>query len=249
MARYQIIFSYDGTDFKGSQRQAVSRTVQGEIEKSLLKLGWSGKSIWVAGRTDTGTHAEGQVAAFDLEWMYGVKRLQVALNAYLPRDIAVKSVTLVDDKFSPRFDAVSRRYRYRLFTSSVRDPLRERYAWRVWPPVTGMQNFSGIWEGRYNFDLYGSSPSRGGSTIRTVLSSQWYEMGDEWTYEIEADAFLYRMVRRLVYVQVLAGQGRLTEDILLQSLDNQADVRSKLKKEIPAGLASAAGLTLMEVKY
>ena len=68
MARYQMILAYDGTDFVGSQRQANPRTVQGELEKALRKLGWSGNSVLLAGRTDTGVHAAGQVAAFDLEW-------------------------------------------------------------------------------------------------------------------------------------------------------------------------------------
>ena len=75
MARYQIILAYDGTDFLGSQRQASSRTVQSELEKALRKIGWQGKSILLAGRTDTGTHASGQVAAFDLDWGHGLDEL------------------------------------------------------------------------------------------------------------------------------------------------------------------------------
>jgi tRNA pseudouridine38-40 synthase len=71
MARYQIILAYDGTGFLGSQRQASSRTAQSELEKALRKLGWHGKTIYLAGRTDTGTHASGQVASFDLDWGHG----------------------------------------------------------------------------------------------------------------------------------------------------------------------------------
>ena len=75
MARYQIILAYDGTEFLGSQRQAGSRTVQIELEKALRKIGWQGRSILLAGRTDTGTHASGQVAAFDLDWGHGLAKL------------------------------------------------------------------------------------------------------------------------------------------------------------------------------
>ncbi len=90
MARYQIILAYDGTGFLGSQRQASSRTTQSELEKALRKLGWHGKTVYLAGRTDTGTHASGQVVAFDLDWSHGLEKLQDALNAHLPRDMAVK---------------------------------------------------------------------------------------------------------------------------------------------------------------
>ncbi len=135
MARYQVILAYDGTDFAGSQRQAKSRTVQGEFEKALQRLGWPGRSAMMAGRTDAGVHAAGQVAAFDFDWAHTPEELGRALNANLPADMAVHRVQAVPAEFHPRFDAASRRYRYRLFCRNSRDPLRERYAWRVWPAV------------------------------------------------------------------------------------------------------------------
>ena len=108
MARYQIILAYDGTGFRGSQRQADFRTVQSELEAALRKLGWSGRTVYLAGRTDTGTHASGQVVAFDLDWHHGLDDLQDALNAHLPQDMAVLAVKMMADDFHPRFDAVSR---------------------------------------------------------------------------------------------------------------------------------------------
>ena len=105
MARYQIILAYDGTGFLGSQRQAGARTAQSELEKALRKLGWPGKTVVLAGRTDTGTHASGQVAAFDLDWKHGPEKLQDALNAHLPLDMAVREVKEAADDFHPRFDA------------------------------------------------------------------------------------------------------------------------------------------------
>ena len=90
MARYQVILAYDGTGFTGSQRQANSRTVQGELEKALCKLGWSDRAVLMAGRTDTGVHATGQVAAFDFEWAHSADKLLWALNKHLPSDLVVR---------------------------------------------------------------------------------------------------------------------------------------------------------------
>jgi tRNA pseudouridine38-40 synthase len=245
MARYQITLAYDGTGFLGSQRQASSRTAQSELEKALRNLGWNGKTVYLAGRTDTGTHASGQVAAFDLDWVHGLQKLQDALNAYLPRDMAVREVKAAADAFHPRFDASSRCYRYRLFCASVRDPLRERYAWRVWPAVTDIRPLASIWPGRHDFAAFGSPPRSGGSTVRTVMSAEWQQQGDEWIFEIQADAFLYRMVRRLVYAQVAVGQSRLSAETLISALEARKDAQA----QIPASLAPASGLTLVEVRY
>jgi tRNA pseudouridine38-40 synthase len=253
MARYQIILAYDGTHFLGSQRQASSRTVQGELEKALRKIGWSGQTIYLAGRTDTGTHASGQVAAFDLDWDHGLSHLQKALNTHLPVDLAVREVRLAVDAFHPRFDASSRHYRYRLFSADVRDPLRERYAWRVWPAVADLKPLAAIWLGTHDFAAFGSPTRANGGTVRTVLSAEWKNQGDEWTFDIQADAFLYRMVRRLVYVQVAVGQGRLPVDVLVRMLENPSgsnrEIGNEARDRIPASLAPASGLTLVEVRY
>jgi tRNA pseudouridine38-40 synthase len=249
MARYQIILAYDGTNFLGSQRQAISRTVQSELEKTLRKIGWQGKTVYLAGRTDTGTHASGQVAAFDLEWNHPLEKLQDALNALLPRDMAVRQVRVAPDHFHPRFDATSRRYCYRLYCAEVHDPLRERYAWRVWPAVANLSQLAAIWLGKHDFAAFGSPPRSGGSTVRTVLSARWQQTADEWIFEIQADAFLYRMVRRLVHAQVAVGQTRLSADTLAQALDDRIEIRQEAQNQIPARLAPACGLTLVEVCY
>jgi tRNA pseudouridine38-40 synthase len=249
MARYQIILAYDGTDFLGSQRQASSRTAQSELEKALRKIGWHGRTVYLAGRTDTGTHASGQVAAFDLDWSHGTGKLQDALNAHLPRDMAVKQVEQAADTFHPRFDASSRSYRYRLFCASVRDPLRERFAWRVWPAVTDLKPLARVWLGTHDFTAFGTSPRPGGSTVRTVMAAEWQQQGDEWIFEVQADAFLYRMVRRLVFSQVAVGQARLSAEVLARALDDRSDIRQSAQTMLPAGLAPACGLTLVEVRY
>jgi tRNA pseudouridine38-40 synthase len=253
MARYQIILAYDGTHFLGSQRQASSRTIQGELEKALCKIGWNGQTVILAGRTDTGTHASGQVAAFDLGWSHGLDHLQKALNSHLPHDMVVREVREAAETFHPRFDARSRHYRYRLFCSNLRDPLQERYAWRVWPAVTDLTPLAVIWPGTHDFSAFGSPTRKDGSTVRKILSASWQNHGGEWTFDILADAFLYRMVRRLVFVQVAVGQGRLPAEslalALMQGTGSVRNITDKTQVRIPASLAPACGLTLVEVRY
>jgi tRNA pseudouridine38-40 synthase len=253
MARYQIILSYDGSAFVGSQRQGSSqalnramnsRTVQGELEQALTSLGWQGKSTLIAGRTDTGVHASGQVAAFDYQWNHSVEELVAALNSQLPPDIAVSMAKIVTDDFHPRFDATSRRYCYRLFSQPLRNPLRERYAWRVWPGLNEdiLLAVARCFLGRHDFAAFGSPPKLGSSTVRTVMKSEWHLQSDEWTFEVQADGFLYRMVRKLVHVQVAVAQGRVSVQTIVDALDDKP-------QGIPGGIAPANGLTLVEVTY
>jgi len=243
MARYQFILAYDGTHFEGSQRQLKKRTVQGEFEKALQKIGWKGRSAQLAGRTDSGVHAEGQAAAADLEWGHGESDLVAALNANLPADLAVRSAHEAPADFQPRFDATSRLYRYRLFCDNVREPTRERFLWRVWPEVNGslLNEVAQVFIGRYDFASFGSAPTRGASTVRTVLLSAWTRQNGEWQFQVRADAFLYRMVRRLVFVQVAVAQNRLMVETVRQALNKKAPLL--------AGLAPAHGLSLIEVNY
>ncbi len=249
MARYQIILAYNGARFLGSQRQANSRTVQGELENALGQLGWMGRSVLMAGRTDSGVHATGQVASFDLEWRHTDDALLRSLNANLPADVAVREVRKTSMDFHPRFDATSRRYRYRLFCQPVRDPLREAYAWRIRREMTTdlLHVVASLFLGSHEYAAYGTPPRTGSSTLRNVMKSEWQQHGDEWHYEVQANAFLYRMVRRMVFVQVAVAQGKITVDDVTRSLAGQGEVPQV--GELPSGLAPAHGLTLVEVIY
>lgn len=244
MAHYQIILAYDGTDFLGSQRQAENhRTVQGELENALRKMGWSGKSVLMAGRTDAGVHACGQVASFDLNWRHGLEALVNALNANLPADMAVLRAETAPDSFHPRFDAAARRYRYRIFSRPQRDPLRERYAWRVFPaPKENVLNaLAAMLPGIHDFAAFGSPPRPNGSTKRQIFQAQWKKQADEWHFEVQANAFLYHMVRRLVRSQIVIAQGKFPQEIFARALAEQA--------ELPSGIAPPNGLTLVDVSY
>jgi tRNA pseudouridine38-40 synthase len=244
LARYKIILAYDGTGLFGSQRQATARTAQSELEKALRRLGWQEKSVLLAGRTDSGVHASGQVAAFDLQWKHEPADLVRALNSNLPPEMAVSAAQIVRDDFHPRFGAASRRYCYRLYCQPLRDPLRERYSWRQWPnlELVDLMEAARLIIGKHDFAAFGTPPRPGNSSVRTVIKAEWHNLDDEWTFEIQADAFLYHMVRRLVFVQVAVGQGKFPAQVI-------ADLLADGPGLIPAGLAPANGLTLVEVTY
>lgn len=246
MARYKLTLAYDGSAFAGSQRQAHRRTVQSELERAARKLGWSGSAVILAGRTDAGVHADGQVAALDLTWRHDLQALRDALNAHLPQDLAVVGAEVAGESFHPRFDARSRRYRYDVRFGSVRHPLQDRLAWRVWPPVelSDLQRVAGLLAGNRDYGAFGSAARKGGDTRRTVVESAWSLQDSLLSYHVTADGFLYRMVRRLVYVQIAVGQGKCTETVVVQALEKGRRVPA-----LPAGTAPPQGLRLMEVSY
>jgi tRNA pseudouridine38-40 synthase len=160
---------------------------------------------------------------------------------------------MVPPTFHPRFDALSRRYRYRLFCQPIRDPIRERFAWRVWPTLRGdaLPEIAKLFLGTHDFSAFGSPTTPRGGTVRTVMKAEWTQSRaaeDEWYFEVQADAFLYRMVRRLVFVQVAFAQGKVSAETIAHSLANVVSAGMKNEK-IPAGLAPAHGLTLVEVAY
>ncbi len=244
MERYKLILAYDGTEFLGSQRQGSRRTVQGEVESALRSLGWQDASILLAGRTDTGVHATGQVAAFDLEWKHPIEDLKAALNSRLPGDISVWKVESAASGFHPRFDARARCYHYRVIEQKERNPVQERYAWRIEEAVT-----SGLLDkaakrliGKHDFMNFGRAMHAGNSTVRTVFAAGWYpQEKHSWIFQVIADAFLYHMVRRMVFLQVLVGTKRISPEVFSELLGNE--------RKAPAGNAPAAGLELKACFY
>ena len=224
MVRYQIILAYDGSLFKGFQRQAKARSVQGELESALRRLNWQGRAILAAGRTDTGAHATGQVVAFDLDWSHPIDELQQALNGLLPADIAVQAVRTVNPGFHPRYHAAWRRYRYQIYCQPVRHPLLDRYAWQVWPAaeLSRLQEAASLLIGTHDFAAFGTPPRPVSSTVRTVFQAGWWEETPYLVFEITAQAFLYHMVRRLVHMQVQIGQAGWSQRSIRQALQATA---------------------------
>ncbi len=241
---YKVTLSYDGTAFSGMQRQTNGRSVQAEVEPALRPLGWQGKSFAAAGRTDAGVHASGQVIAFELDWKHSADKLVSALNAGLPGDVAASHASKAPAGFHPRFDAKQRTYRYRLFCQPQRDPLRERYAWRVWPAVklSALRAAARSLKGEHDFAAFGSPPKQGGETVRKVMRANWTKTSeDEYVFEVAANAFLYHMVRRMVGLQVKIGQRLAEPEAIQRSLDGKI---GKVRE-----LAPAQGLCLVAVEY
>lgn len=243
MAHYKLILAYDGTNYNGFQRQAIKTSVQATFEEALRRLGWQGRAIMPSGRTDSGVHAKGQVVSFNLDWNHPDYALQNALNAFLPADIAVQSVQQVAPDFHPRYDALSRRYRYQLYWQSARDPLRDRYAWRLdrKPELSLMQAAANDLLGEHNFIAFGKALKEDGTTIRRIYSADWVEEEDGMSFTIIGNAFLYHMVRRIVYVLVRIGLGELPVETVRIGLEN-------LSTGI-VSLAPARGLTLEAVTF
>ena len=242
-ANLMAVVEYDGTDYLGFQLQAQGPTVQGEIEQALAAVTQGETRIIAAGRTDTGVHAQGQVIAFSTAWRHPVEELQRALNAVLPEDIAVRELRPVAEDFHPRFDAVSREYRYTILNQPLRSPLVRRFAYHF-PrrlDVAAMNEAAGILMGTHDFASFGQAP-QGDNTVRTVYRAQWTSEEPFVYFDIVANAFLYRMVRSLVGTLLLVGTGELSlagfEEIL-QSAD-----RDRAGQAVPAH-----GLCLMKVNY
>jgi tRNA pseudouridine38-40 synthase len=257
--RLAALVAYDGTCFKGFQRQAPERgrTVQGHLEDALAQLTGVATPVEGAGRTDSGVHASGQVITFSSAASHREATWLRALNALLPTDVAVRAVRVVDDGVHARKSALTRSYCYRILCESVRAPLRERYAWRI-PQrleVGAMREAANRLLGEHDFGAFGSSPRDSredgyrGHTVRTLLQAEcdWRAPGgdaspDEVACRFTANAFLTGMVRRLVGTLVLVGLGRLSVDGFQRILEARA-------KAHPGILAPAQGLCLTGVHY
>ena len=244
MAPYQVIISYDGTEFSGFQRQNNTRTVQAEFERTLKKLGWQDQTILFAGRTDSGVHAEGQVVSFRLDWQHTDRELLNALNDKLPDAISVREVKQTYEGFHPRYDAKARVYRYQVYISGSRDALLERFYWRTWPAPDAdilKESVSGI-VGTHDFRRLGCEINgEEKSTQKTVESARWeYLDSRHLIFQIRAQSFLYHMVRRIVFILVKIGQRRI----------EPVDLNTELEfSELPSGIAPANGLFLEKVIY
>ena len=208
-----------------------------------------------AGRTDSGVHALGQVVAFDLDWGHGEEALRRAMNANLPPDLSVWEVGAAPQDFHPRFQAHSRRYRYAIYCSRVRQPLRDRVAWRVHQEfrIEPLEQATRTLIGRQDFAAFGSAPEPGGHTVRTVLRAGWRQTPAEsswgttpptggWAFEIEADAFLHQMVRTVVGTLKQVAVGAL-------SPEEFGSLMAARRRDAAGPPAPACGLCLMEVTY
>lgn len=253
--RVRAAIAYDGTDYAGFQRQSDVATVQETIEVALAGVTQEQITIVAAGRTDAGVHALGQVVAFDTDWRHGVAQLHKAMNAVLPSDIAVFELEEADADFHPRFDARRRLYRYRVFNGTIQSPLTRRYSLHVPYSLDAdrMHEAAALLVGEHDFATFGQPP-QGRATVRRVFSAMWREVfsfgpfdaesgsGVCLEFDIEANAFLYRMVRSVVGTLLEVGQGRMSVQMF-------KDVFKSGERGQAGKTVEPHGLCLMEVVY
>ncbi len=215
MRRLAFTVAYDGTFWCGSQRQSNGRTIQGELERVLEELFKAPTLVTLAGRTDAGVHARGQIAAFETEnQSLPVERLGLAMNARLDRSIRVREPREVEAEFHPRFSATGRVYVYRLQIGDE-NPLTRQIAasWTKQLDLTAARDASRAFLGEHDFKAWQSAGSPTPTTVRQVRRIEMRETAAFGSrlieIEIEADAFLYQMVRNIVGALLEAGRGRL----------------------------------------
>jgi tRNA pseudouridine38-40 synthase len=241
--RIALLLEYDGAAYGGSQRQANAPSVQAALEEAIERLTGRFARTAFAGRTDAGVHAVGQVAAFTTEARHTRETWRRALNAHLPRDVAVRAVAEVAPDFNPR-RALRRTYRYCIWTAPVRTPLLGRLTWHVSGRLdhNAMVEAAGTLIGEHDFAAFGGSPGPGRSTRRRMDRADLSRAGAQATFEIEGNAFLPHQVRRTVGALVEIGRGRLAP----------ASIARWLERPEPNAAGPTApphGLCLMRVTY
>ncbi len=242
ISRIALIVEYEGTRYHGSQLQANSPTIQGEMECALRKLSGETVRITAASRTDAGGHARGQVMSFKTKSAFPPQTWVKGLNFYLPQDIAVKAAYRVSLDFNVRRDAISREYHYHILNDRVRSPFMQRFAYLVPQPldIEAMNYACQVLIGEHDFASF-SSLQRDG-TVRRVYMTEVSKKGDLVLFDMVANSFLPRQVRNTIGGLIRVGSGKITPETFweLAEMRRAGAVR-------PA--APAHGLCLMEIDY
>ncbi len=238
--RLKLTLEYDGAAFRGWAAQPGLRTVEGEIQAALTQVypGWRG--LAVAGRTDTGVHALGQVASVDVDGGPPNERAAEALNAVLAKDVAVVASEEAEPDFHARHSARSRSYRYRIFRRRIQSPLEARRSWWYPKPIdeAALADSAELLLGKHDFRAFTPTTTQHAVLQRTVHEARWLERGEVLEFEITADGFLRHMVRTMVGTMLELPPERIGE--LLEG---------NLQRSDAGTTAPAWGLYLERVEY
>ena len=242
----RLLLAYDGTGFRGwaAQRDLSIRTVEGELSAVLGRIVNEPIKLSVAGRTDAGVHAQGQVTSFTTTTNLAPDRIRDAVNAILGPELVVRRASEAPGGFDARFSATAREYRYAIATGDVADPFTARYAWHR-PGrlhVLSMRRAGALLLGEHDFASFCRDPGRGRSTVRDLQRVAVRRAGDQLTIAFRANAFLHQMVRSLVGALVTVGTGRLEPDAVDRILAAQ-------DRAAAPQIAPPHGLTLERVIY
>ncbi len=211
MPRYRINIEYDGTPFLGWQRQAVGPSVQGALEEALVKFSGETPGVRGAGRTDSGVHALGQVAHFDLAKEWEPFKVREALNHHLrPAPVSVLDCAITDDDFDARYSATGRHYRFRILSRRARPALDENRVW--WLPMeldaAAMHRAAQALVGRHDFTTFRAAQCQANSPLKTLDRLDVSRQGEEIVIEASARSFLHNQVRSMVGSLKLVGEGK-----------------------------------------
>jgi tRNA pseudouridine38-40 synthase len=251
---FKLTIAYDGTDLAGWQVQPGKLTVQGLLQDALREVTGTTVQVVGSGRTDAGVHAIAQVASCTLPWRDEAERLALALNTKLPESIVVRQAVEVARGFHPIRDAIGKRYRYQLQIGGKRDPFSFRYRWRLRGEIDldSMRRAAERLVGRHDFASFQATGSDRKTTVRDVRACdvivERMEGGVRFNdnlhvaVEVEADGFLYNMVRNIVGSLVEVGRGKYPP----QWMD---EVLSRRDRDAAGPTAPPHGLFLLRVDY
>ncbi len=244
MRNIKLTIAYDGTDFHGWQRQPDLRTVQEVLEAAIGRLTTVAPTCNASGRTDAGVHAIGQVVHFLTPSRHSLDTFLKGLNALLPADVRVLDVEEKPQAFHATLDALSKRYRYVIDNARIADTFRRRHAWHVFQRLDAeaMSRASRNLIGRHDFRSFETNWPNRTSSVRTIFDLAVVREGDLVTIEVEADGFLYNMVRSITGTLMLVGAGKRPEPWV-------GEVRAAESRTEAGPTAPPQGLFLLRVHY
>jgi len=246
--KFKLIVAYDGAGYEGWQTQKIGTGVQQKVEEALAKLFPSRPKVHSSSRTDTGVHALGMVAHFELpreEFRMPARKLALALNAWLPEDVRVLSATRATPDFHARFDATGKEYRYFVWNHPAMNPLVRRTAWHVPKPLNyqAMRKAADAFVGKHDFQSFAANPGYSReTTVRTLTRCDLKRSGRLLTVIIEGDGFLYRMCRGIAGTLVQVGLGKFSPEEIKRML-------ARKDRRVAGMTAPAHGLVLWKVFY
>jgi len=246
--KFRLTIAYDGTAYEGWQMQKIGTGVQQIVEDALAKLYPGAPRLHSSSRTDTGVHALGMVAHFEVptaEFKMPVRKLALAVNAWLPEDIRVLSASRASGKFHARFDAGGKQYRYFVWNHPAMNPLIRQTAWHVPRPLdlNTMRVAAKLFIGKHDFQSFAANPGyKKKSTIRRLTRCDIKRSGALLRFTIESDGFLYKMCRGIVGTLVQVGLDKFPPAEIKRML-------MKKDRRVAGMTAPAHGLVLWKVIY